>query len=108
MDIPFIYDRYVTNKDFTGRKSERLALTSLIAADENIVLYEPPKSGKKSLVQQTLFEMRIAGRNFCASGTDRECGNQEHRSVSGRVRQDGLGVPRRHLLYLRQADVRRL
>ena len=27
MDIPFIYDRYVTNKDFAGRKSECLALT---------------------------------------------------------------------------------
>ena len=70
MDIPFIYDRYVTNKDFAGRKSECLALSSLIAADENIVLSEPPKSGKKSLVQQTMFEMRIAGKNFCAAAVD--------------------------------------
>ena len=70
MDIPFIYDRYVTNKDFAGRKSECLALTSLIEAGENIVLYEPPKSGKKSLIQQAFFVMRLGGKIINAAVLD--------------------------------------
>lgn len=70
MDIPFIYDRYVTNKDFAGRKSECLALTSLIEAGENVVLYEPPKSGKKSLIQQAFFVMRLGGKIINAAVLD--------------------------------------
>lgn len=64
MDLPFIYDKSVVNKDFTGRKSECLAMSSLIASGENTVLIEPPKSGKKSLIQQTLFDMRLNGKQF--------------------------------------------
>ena len=70
MDIPFIYDRYVTTKDFAGRKSECLALTSLIEAGENVVLYEPPKSGKKSLIQQAFFVMRLGGKIINAAVLD--------------------------------------
>lgn len=70
MDIPFIYDRYVTNKDFAGRKNECLALTSLIEAGENVVLYEPPKSGKKSLIQQAFFVMRLGGKIINAAVLD--------------------------------------
>ena len=70
MDIPFIYDRYVTNKDFAGRKSECLALTGLIEAGENVVLYEPPKSGKKSLIQQAFFVMRLGGKIINAAVLD--------------------------------------
>lgn len=64
MDLPFIYDKSVVNKDFTGRRSECLAMSSLIASGENTVLIEPPKSGKKSLIQQTLFDMRLNGKQF--------------------------------------------
>lgn len=70
MDIPFIYDRYVTNKDFAGRKSECLALTRLIEAGENVILYEPPKSGKKSLIQQAFFVMRLGGKIINAAVLD--------------------------------------
>ena len=67
MDIPFIYDKYVINRDFIGRKSERLALTGLLANGENVVLSEPPRTGKKSLIQQTLFEMRLGGSSYSAA-----------------------------------------
>ena len=67
MDIPFIYDKYVINRDFIGRKSECLALTGLLANGENVVLSEPPRTGKKSLIQQTLFEMRLGGSSYSAA-----------------------------------------
>ncbi len=67
MDAPFIYDCYVTGKNFIGRKSECTALANLIAAGENIVIYEPPKTGKKSVIQQTLFNMRLSGQQFNVS-----------------------------------------
>ncbi|MDE5890322.1 MAG: hypothetical protein K2O58_09205 [Bacteroidales bacterium] len=70
MEVPFIYDRPVTGKNFIGRKSECNALSNLLDKRENIVIYEPPKSGKQSVVQQTLFSMRSSGHRFCAVSLD--------------------------------------
>ncbi len=67
MNTPFIYDRYVTNRDFVGRKSDCTALTNLIETDENVVMYAPPKSGKRSLIQQVLFTMRLDGKRFVSA-----------------------------------------
>ncbi len=64
MDTPFVYDRYVTGKNFVGRKSDCNVLSNLLEAGEHVVMYEPPRSGKTSLVQQTLFNMRAAGKQF--------------------------------------------
>ena len=64
MDTPFIYDRYVTGKNFIGRKTECNILGNLLEAGEQVVIYEPPKSGKMSVVQQTLYNMRSAGKQF--------------------------------------------
>ncbi len=64
MDRPFIYDRYVTGKSFVGRKTDCVILGNLLSAGEHVVLYEPPKSGKMSVIQQTLYNMRAAGRQF--------------------------------------------
>lgn len=64
MDTPFIYDTYVTGKNFVGRRTECNTLSNLLDRKENVVLYEPPKSGKSSLIQQTLFNMRISGKQF--------------------------------------------
>ena len=66
MDSPFIYDKYVTGKNFIGRKTECTILSNLIRQGEHVALYEPPKSGKMSLIQQTLFQLRIAGTPFLA------------------------------------------
>ena len=64
MDTPFIYDKYVTGKNFVGRKTECNILGNLLEAGEQVVIYEPPKSGKMSVVQQTLYNMRAAGKQF--------------------------------------------
>ena len=64
MDTPFIYDRYVTGKNFIGRKAECTALQNLLTQRESICIYEPPKSGKMSIVQQAIFNLRIGGCQF--------------------------------------------
>ena len=66
MDTPFIYNTYVTGKNFIGRKTECNTLSNLLGRKENVAIYEPPKSGKRSLIQQTLFNMRISGKQFSA------------------------------------------
>lgn len=64
MDSPFVYDKYVTGKNFIGRKKECDILGNLLDAGEHVVIYEPPKAGKMSLIQQTLLNMRSAGKPF--------------------------------------------
>ena len=64
MDTPFPYDKFVTGKNFIGRKAECTVLSNLIAQREHVVLYEPPKAGKTSLIQQALFSMRFGQRSF--------------------------------------------
>lgn len=70
METPFIYDRYVTAKYFIGRKKECGILGNLLSAGEHVVIYEPPKTGKMSLVQQTLINMRSAGTQFITACID--------------------------------------
>ena len=70
MDTPFVYDRYVTGKNFVGRKTDCNILSNLLEAGEHVVMYEPPKSGKTSLVQQTLFNMRASGKLFMVGNVD--------------------------------------
>lgn len=64
MASPFVLDKYVTGKDFIGRKEESKILGNLLSQGEHVVMYEPAKSGKKSLLQQTLFNMKMQGRQF--------------------------------------------
>lgn len=64
MDKPFVYDTYVTGKSFVGRKMDCTILGNLLEGSENVVMYEPPKSGKMSVIQQTLFNMRATGKQF--------------------------------------------
>ena len=68
MDIPFVYSKYVTGKANIGRKVEARTLANLLSQGENIVIYEPPKAGKTSLVQQTFFNMKSSGENFVTAG----------------------------------------
>ena len=64
MDKPFVYDKYVTGKAFVGRKMDCNILGNLLEKGEHVVIYDPPKSGKMSVIQQTLFNMRALGRQF--------------------------------------------
>lgn len=67
MATPFVYDKYVTGKDFIGRKEDCKILGNMLSQGEHIVLYEPLKSGKKSLLQQTFFNMKMQGKRFYAA-----------------------------------------
>lgn len=64
MEGSFIYNKYVTGKNNIGRKSEGMILANLLGSGENVVIYEPPKTGKMSLIQQTFYNMRISGASF--------------------------------------------
>ncbi len=70
MDTPFSYDKPVTGRYFVGRKSECTILANLLKAGEHVSIYEPPKTGKMSMVNQTLFELRNAGVRFTAVFVD--------------------------------------
>ena len=70
MDIPFIYDKYVIDRNFIGRKTDCNTLRNLLSGKEDVAIYEPPKSGKMSLIQQALFNMRISGLRFAVGQTD--------------------------------------
>lgn len=64
MDSPFIYDKYVSGKNFIGRRNECAILQNLLTQHENVVISSPPRTGKMSLIQQTLFNMRVSGKGF--------------------------------------------
>ena len=64
MDNIFQYNKYVIGKQFLGRGVEVRAFANLLSQGENIVIYEPPKTGRKSLVQQGLYTMKSSGAQF--------------------------------------------
>jgi len=64
MDQAFIFDKPVNGKNFLGRKVEISILGNLLSSGENICIYEPPKSGVSSLLQQTFFNLRSKGNDF--------------------------------------------
>lgn len=70
MASAFIYDKYVTGKNFIGRKMDCTVLSNLLEAGENVYMYGPPESGKMSLVQQSLFNMRMMGKQFTVGQLD--------------------------------------
>ena len=70
MNSPFVYDTHVTGQDFVGRKTDCLVLSNLLEAGENVCIYEAPRAGKTSLVQQTLYNMRTSGRQFIVAYVD--------------------------------------
>lgn len=70
MDTPFIYDKHVTGRNFIGRRSECMILGNLLRAGEHVSIYEPPKTGKMSLVHQTLYNLRNDGVQFSVAFVD--------------------------------------
>ena len=64
MDSPFVYSRPVTGRGFIGRKTEVPILSNLLRDGENAVIYEPPKAGKDSLIQQVFYDMKLSGIQF--------------------------------------------
>ncbi len=70
MDSLFIYDKYVTGKNFIGRRQECAILANLLKAGEHVSMYEPPKTGKMSVVHQTLYDLRNGGFQFSVAFVD--------------------------------------
>ena len=70
MDTYFVYDSHVTGRNFVGRKTECTVLSNLLEAGENVCLYEVPKGGKTSVIQQALLNMRAAGKPFIVAYVD--------------------------------------
>jgi len=64
MDSPFTYNKFVTGSDFVGRQSELNLLVNLVRQRQHVLIYETPKSGKKSLVQQGLITLRKEAYNY--------------------------------------------
>ena len=64
MDSFFQYSKPVTGRHFIGREPEVRAFANLLTQGENVVIYEPPKTGRKSLVQQGFYDMKSAGVRF--------------------------------------------
>lgn len=67
MDTAFIYYKPVSGKNNIGRKSEQMVIANLLDQGENVAIYEPAKTGKKSLLQQTFLNMRISGKQFATA-----------------------------------------
>lgn len=64
MDTPFIYDTYITGKFFIGHSQELAMLKEAIRSGGNTLIYEPPKSGKKSLIYQACAELDSEGFSY--------------------------------------------
>lgn len=70
MERPFVYDDYVTGKYFIGRTMECNIMANLLKAGEHVSIYEPPKTGKMSVIRQTLYNLRNSGVQFMVSFVD--------------------------------------
>lgn len=64
MDSPFIYNRPVSGRYFVGRKDALSLIGNFFRDGENVVIYEPPKAGKDSLLQQAFFNMKLESKQF--------------------------------------------
>lgn len=64
MDSRFIFNRPVSGNDFIGRRNNLALLANFLSAGENVVMYEPPKTGKSSLLQQAFRRMRVDSPNY--------------------------------------------
>jgi uncharacterized protein len=64
MDSPFLFNKYVTGKNFVGRRSDCVTLASMLSHGNSVAIWEPPKSGKMSAIQQSLYSLRQSGYSF--------------------------------------------
>ena len=64
MDTYVPYSQYVTGRHFIGRRNDVTLLGNLLTQGEHVVLSEPPKTGKTSLIQQALYSLRVKNVTF--------------------------------------------
>lgn len=59
-----MYNRPVSGRYFVGRKTECTVLGNMLRDGENVSLYEAPKTGKDSILQQVFSTMKLESRQF--------------------------------------------
>jgi len=70
MDIPFIYGRVATNKEFTGRSNDIALLKSNLKSNVNTTIISPRRWGKSSLVHKVLEEIKEENSNYITCHID--------------------------------------
>lgn len=70
MDVHFTYEKPVSGKSFIGRKLECKAVKNLLASSQHIVLYDAPKTGKSSLIMQSMLGMKLESMQFSVCNID--------------------------------------
>ena len=64
MDSLFQYYKPVTGRQFVGRTTELRSLSEHLSQGRHVVIYEPSKTGRNSLVQQCFYNMKASGARF--------------------------------------------
>ena len=67
---PFEYNGIVTGMRFVGRENEVSKVQKLISAHKNVLLYGPPKIGKRSIVHNALKGMDLEGEGIVVCKLD--------------------------------------
>lgn len=67
---PFEYNGIVTGMRFVGRENEVSRVQKLISAHKNVLLYGPPKIGKRSIVHNALKGMDLEGEGIVVCKLD--------------------------------------
>lgn len=70
MNTTFPYDRYVTGKNFAGRRKDIMSLEAMVVSGENVAVYGEPRTGKMSLVQQMLMHSYTQGHRFTVANVN--------------------------------------
>ncbi len=70
MDIPFIYGRVATNKEFTGRSKDIALLKNNLKGKVNTTIVSPRRWGKSSLVHKVLEEINEESDNYITCHID--------------------------------------
>lgn len=69
-ETPFVYNRFVSGANFLSRKQERMAMTNLLKQNEHILIIDAPRTGKRSLVQQALADLKFTKFNHTTCHLD--------------------------------------
>ena len=70
MDYPFAYSKPATGKAFYGRKQDAKRICEALSGGENIAIYGAPKTGKTSLILESLSQLKLSKAQFKVAETD--------------------------------------
>ncbi|MDD2426330.1 MAG: hypothetical protein PHU00_10010 [Bacteroidales bacterium] len=70
MDSPFVYNKFVSEGNFVPRNDEIDKICERIKQKEHTLIYEPPKSGKYSLIRQVFLRLKHEGYQFKTCSID--------------------------------------